>query len=62
VARRRAIDAAYVERGEGEARADVARRQAGAHDGARGPEGLEEVEAPAWTDEGWDEDDPDRPS
>jgi len=68
VARRRAIDAAYDERGEGEARADVAHRQTGGelgtHDGAHvGTDGgAEGAAAPAWTDAGWDEDDPDRPS
>jgi GTP-binding protein len=55
VQRRRAIDAAYPERGEGEARADVARRAGPTDEEPEQPQGS----AGEWEqDEVWGEDDP----
>ncbi|HET6560516.1 MAG TPA: GTPase ObgE [Marmoricola sp.] len=63
VRRRRAIDAAYGERAEGEARADVARRaDEELHGGGTGPQ-ADPASAPAaaWDQEAaWDDDDPGR--
>jgi GTP-binding protein len=57
VARRRAIDEAYASRGEGEARADVARRLRGA-DGAEGDDDDDEGPEVVWDQARvWDEDD-----
>ncbi len=71
VRRRRAIDAAYDERGEGEARADVARRaddrlRRGSTNDADDPDHTRDTDdaaggGPAWDQEAvWSDEDPDR--
>lgn len=56
VARRRAIDAAYPERGEGEARADVARRVSGDAEDAGATEHSGDSGDPGNSGDGWDQD------